>query len=59
MYFGIEDKSISLFLERLIDGPNNELIIFVCDSVKGEPLSEKTLNAEVYEPLRKILSNCT
>ena len=59
MYFGNEDRNISLFLERLIDTPDNELIIFVCNSASGEPPSKEMLNAEDNKQLRGILSNCT
>lgn len=59
MYFGIKDKNKSLFLERLFDGPENELTIFVCNSASGESPSEEVLNAEPNEKLRAILSDCT
>ena len=59
MHFGNEDKNILLFLERIIDTQDNELIIFVCNSARGEQPSEDALNAVEYEPLRKILSNTT
>lgn len=39
MYFGNEDKNISLSLEQLIDGPDNELTIFIAKSKKNLPRS--------------------
>ena len=55
MYFGNENDGTWLFLERLIDTPDNELIIFVCKSALGG----KKQNAMLPTQVRKLLSKCT
>ena len=56
IHFGIEDKNILLFCERLIDGPDNELTIFITMSTKIKP-STTSLEYEPDEQLRNILLN--
>lgn len=55
MYFGIEDKNISFFLERLIDGPDNELTIIIVQSKEGPPDTE-FIKAEKNAKIRDLLS---
>lgn len=54
MYFGIDDKNVSLFLERLVDGPDNELTLYVANSTTSVP--NKELIQETNPQLREILS---
>ena len=55
MYFGNKNGGAWLFLERLIDTPDNELIIYVCNSALGG----NTLNAKIPAQIRKLLSKHT
>lgn len=59
MYFGMEDKNISFFLERLTDGPDNELTIIITKSREMTPSPDSIKSrAGSDEHLLKILLGC-